>query len=70
MQLTALAGLVANKVEPAKQNIKKLETFRRLAVDIFDRKNVLANHSTMGCKSGQATSRSENQDALSVAGPN
>jgi hypothetical protein len=35
---TALAGLVANKVEPAKQNIKKLETFRRLAVDIFDRK--------------------------------
>jgi hypothetical protein len=52
MQLTALAGLVANKVDPAKQNIKKLEAFRRLAVDIFDRKNVLANHSTMGCKSG------------------
>jgi hypothetical protein len=33
---TALAGAVANKVDPATQNIKKLETFKRLAVDILD----------------------------------
>jgi hypothetical protein len=36
MQLaTALAGVVTNRVEPAKQEIKKLKTFRRLAVDIL-----------------------------------
>jgi hypothetical protein len=38
MQSTALAGVAANKVDPAKQSIKKLEAFRRLAVDIFERK--------------------------------
>jgi hypothetical protein len=39
MQLTtALAGVVTNRVEPAKQEIKKLETFRRLAVDILTEK--------------------------------
>jgi hypothetical protein len=38
MQSRAFAGVVTSKVEPAKQNIKKLEILRRLAVDIFDRK--------------------------------